>query len=281
MKVDIVTTTYRNTDKLKMCLNSVLEKTKYVDYKWYVWANDPNEEVKKIIHDSIFIDDIRFNNRIEPIFNDNNNGSFSSNNNAAAAEGNSEYILFLNDDITPINESWLMSMVQILDSDPKVGSVGALLLYPDKTIQHCGVMFDSRTNGLPYHIHYRKPPTSFIQVNRYYQAVTAACMLVRRKDFEMLGGFDERYSYGYEDIHYCLRLRHDLGKNSVYCAAAQLFHHEGISGKFKQHPNLKNNIKVFRESWATKIFNDHQFYLQNPNYMVYRNKQIINADAGE
>ena len=42
-KIDIITTTYRNTDKLRLCLSSVVENTKYVDYKWYVWVNDPNE----------------------------------------------------------------------------------------------------------------------------------------------------------------------------------------------------------------------------------------------
>lgn len=274
-KVDIVTTTYRNAEKLELCLNSVTEKTKFVDYKWYVWANDPNDEIREVIHNSMFIDNIQFNDHIEPIFNDTNDGSFSSNNNEAAAEGDSEYILFLNDDIEPVNEGWLHSMVNILDTDPKVGAVGALLLYPNKLVQHCGVMFDPRTNGLPYHIFYKKPVTQFMQVNRYYQAITGACMLVRRDDFESLGGFDESFIYGYEDIDLCLRLKHEKEKSSVYCAAAQLVHHEGVSGTFKDHPHLKNNMKVFREKWGDKIFNDHQFYLQTPNFMVYKSKQPV------
>lgn len=276
MSVDIITTTYRNVDKLKICLESVTENTKYVDYKWYVWANDPDEEVKKAIHDAMFIDDILFNDRIEPIFNDDNDGSFSSNNNEAASEGDSKYILFMNDDVEPLNESWLMSMVQILDTDPKAGTVGSLLMYPDKKlVQHCGVMFDQRTNGLPFHIFYRQPFNKFMQISRYYQAVTAACMLVRREDFEKLGGFNQDFIYGYEDTDLCLRLKHELGKNSIYCAQAQLVHHEGISGKFKEHPNLKGNIKLFRDKWGSKIFNDHQFYLQNPGFMVYKNKQVV------
>ncbi len=272
-KVDIVTTTYRNVDKLKICLNSVIEKTKFVDYKWYVWANDPNEEVKQAIHDSMFIDDILFNDHIEPIYNDNNDGSFSSNNNEAAAEGDSEYILFMNDDIEPLNDAWLLNMTRILDTDPKVGAVGALLLYPDKKlVQHCGVMFDERTNGLPYHIFYQRPPNRFMLANRYYQSVTAACMLVRRNAFEELGGFDERYIYGYEDVDLCLKMKHKLKLHSVYCAEAQLIHHEGISGTFKEHPHLKNNMKIFREEWRDKIYNDHQFYLRDANFMVYKSK---------
>jgi len=268
-KVDIVTTTYRNTEKLKICISSVLEKTNHVDYKWYLWCNDPNDDVKEVVHSSLFIDDIMFTDRVIPIYNDNNDGSFSSNNNEAASEGNSEYILFMNDDIEPLNDEWLVNMINILDIDQTIGAVGAMLLYPNKLIQHVGVMFDERTNGLPYHIFYQKPPTDFVIKNRYYQAVTAACMLVRRSDFESLGGFDEEYFYGYEDIDLCLKLTHMLNRKIVYCAGARLIHHEGISGTFKKHPRLKDNIKKFRNTWKKKIFNDHSFYLSNPNFMIY------------
>lgn len=279
-KTSIVTTTYRNADKLKICLSSVIEKTKFVDYNWVVWANDPNDEIKKIIHDAMFVKDIKFTDRIEPIFNDNNDGTFSSNNNEAAAESDSEYILFLNDDVEPLNEDWLLNMHMILDTDPKVGAVGALLLYPGgKLVQHSGVMFDQRTNGLPFHIFYKQPLTQFMTTDRYYQAVTAACMLVRRADFNILGGFDTAYKYGYEDTDLCLKLKYNMGKSCVYCSGARLIHHEGISGTFKQHPHLKNNMDTFRARWKDKIFNDHHFYLSNPNFMVYKSKiQQVQSD---
>jgi len=270
-----------SSNKLEIFLKTVVERTKFVDYKLYLLANEPNDKVKEVIHNSMFIDDIQFTDRIEPIFNDNNDGSFSSNNNETAQEGSAPYILFANDDVEPMNENWLMSMVNILDTDPNVGAVGALLLYPNKLVQHCGVMFDQRTNGLPYHIFYQKPVSQFMQVNRYYQAITGACMLVRRSDFEKLGGFNEEYIYGYEDIDLCLKLKQDLEKSSVYCASAQLIHHEGVSGTFKKHPHLKNNMKVFRDKWGDKIFNDHQFYLQTPNFMVYKNKQPLVLDESD
>lgn len=272
-KIDIVTTTYRNVKKLKICIPSIIENTKYVDYKWYLWANDPNDEVKEAIHDSLFVDDIMFTHRVDVIYNDTNDGSFASNNNDAAKEGNGEYILFLNDDIEPLTDTWLYSMTSILDNDPKVGAVGAMLLYPNKLIQHVGVMFDPRTNGLPFHIFYQKPLNQFAMHNRYYQAVTGACLLVRRKDFEMLGGFNTEYFYGYEDIDLCLKLTHSLGKKIVYCASASLIHHEGISGSFKKHPKLQDNIKVFRKQWGNKIFNDHMFYLNNQGYMLYNDRR--------
>lgn len=277
MAVDIITTTYRNVEKLKICLSSVVEKTKYVDYKWYIWANDPSDEVKEAIHDSMFIDGIQFNDRIEPIFNDTNDGSFSSNNNLAAAEGNSEYILFMNDDIEPINDSWLISMTQILDSDPKVDIIGALLMYPDRsTIQHCGVFFSHKTNMLPFHMHYRQQFTKvggFVSIPRYYQAVTAACMLVRRSAFEAVGGFSEEYCYAYEDIQLCLDIKDKTGGRVVYTPGAQLIHHEGISGTHKKHPKLQHNIRTFRANCTNRYFDDLDFYLRDPRFMIYKPKQ--------
>lgn len=274
-KIDIVTTTYPgNTEKLKICLDTVTERTKYVDYKWYLWVNEPNEEIQQIVEDTLYLDGILINDKIEPIFNDNNDGSFSSNNNEAAAEGDGDYILFLNDDIEPINESWLLNMTQILDTDDKVGAVGSLLLYPDKkTVQHCGVMFSERTNNLPFHMYYRQPLSQFMAVPRYYQAVTGACMLVRRSEFEQLGGFSEDFYYGFEDVALCLDYKKILGKRCVYTPGAQLIHHEGISGSFKQHPKLQENIKILRERYEGKFFNDEAFYLRDPKFMEYKIKQ--------
>ena len=269
-EVDIISTTYRNVDKLKICLSSVVEKTKFVNYKWYVMANDPSEEVKQVIHDSIFIDGIQFTNRIEPIYNDNNDGSFSSNNNELVAEGDSPYILFLNDDVEPLNNSWLLSMKQILDSDFKVGAVGSLLVYPDrKTIQHCGVFFSQKTDNLPFHLHYRRPITEFVKYDRYYQAVTAACMLVRREDFETLGGFDEDFYYGFEDAHLCLRIQAELSKKVVYCGSSFLVHHEGVSGSFRNHPKLQQNIEAFRNKADGLYYDDLAFYMNDPKFMLY------------
>lgn len=272
-EIDILTPTYRNHQKLSIYLRTLVERTKYVDYKLHLLANDPNEEIKKTIQDAIFLDEIPFTDRINPIFSDDNDGNFSSYNNYLAQQGTAPYILLANDDIEPLHDTWLLNMKQILDKDPKLGAVGALLLYPGREkIQHCGVFFSRKTNNLPFHMFYKQPVKkvgSFISVPRIYQAVTGACMLVRREDFENLGGLNEDYNWGFEDVDLCLRIKKRFGRKSLYTPQTQLIHHEGISGTFKEHPHLKNNIEVFRKECDGLWQDDYDFYLGVKNFMIY------------
>jgi GT2 family glycosyltransferase len=253
-----------------------MEHTKYVDYKLLLMANEPDEQTKKIMQEAQCLDGWLFNDRIDAWYNDTNTGSFSSNNNELAQEAQGKYLCFLNDDCYPIaeNENWLYSMVQVLETDETVGAVGALLLYPNKTIQHCGVFFSQRTNNLPFHLHYKQPidkVAGFIGQYRYYQAITAACMLVRRDDFLALGGFDEGYFYMYEDIDLCLKFKTQLNKRCIYCPEAVLVHNEGISGTNK-NPKIEHNIRLFKDKWGGKYFDDLMFYQTVNNYMVYKKK---------
>jgi len=274
--IDICITTYRNAEKLKLCLSTLVERTKFVDYKIYILANDPNDEVKKIIHDAMYIDGILFNDRIIPIFNDNNDGSFSSNNNILTEEGDGKYILFLNDDTMPLRDDWLLNMLKILESNEKIGVVGSLLLYPDqKTIQHCGVFFSNRTNNLPYHMYYRQTISdvgNFVSQYRYYQAITGACMLVRREDFINIGGFSLNYFYMYEDIQLCLDIKAKLNKNCIYCPESILVHDEGISKDGRLNSKFKENIDIFKKQCTGLYYNDLEFYLSNSNHMIYKGK---------
>jgi GT2 family glycosyltransferase len=274
-QVSIITTTYRSHIKLNRCLNTVRENTKYVDYKHYVWCNDPDDKVKGIIHDALYIGNTPYNDRVVPVYNDSNSGTFSSNNNELVNEAEGKYILLLNDDTEPLIDSWLYGMVRVLESDLSVGAVGALLLYPDRKVQHCGVFFSARTNDLPFHLYYRQPldrVQGFVSQYRYYQAVTAACLLMRKEDYLAVGGLSTDFSYGFEDVDLCLKLKIQLKKSCVYCPDAQLIHNEGCSGTFKSHPHLQDNIAAFRKNCTGKYFHDELFYLSNPNYMLYRPK---------
>ncbi len=120
-------------------------------------------------------------------------------------------------------KGWLEPLVQILDNDGPVAAVGSKLLFPDGTIQHAGVIVvDDKKDSIPlcpWHVHYRQPGhLAAANQAKTYQALTAASLLVRKKAFEDLLGFDEEYWNGYEDVDLCFKLR---GKGLEACIPAR------------------------------------------------------------
>jgi len=109
-----------------------------------------------------------------------------------------------------------------------VGAVGAMLLYPDWTVQHAGVVLGCR--GTADHVSRNAPANSdgyegSLSCAREVSAVTAACMMLSRSAFERAGGFSEEYSTAYQDVDLCLRLR-SLGFRNIFTPHARFFHFE-------------------------------------------------------
>jgi GT2 family glycosyltransferase len=147
---------------------------------------------------------------------------------AAAATG--EHLLFLNNDTEILDRDWLEQLLRV-GADPRVGAVGATLLYPDRTIQHAGML--PRADGVWVHP-YRGRPANEPGTNgelrgpRSVSAVTAACLLMRRDLFREIGGFDEQYPVMYNDVDLCARLR-ARGLLVVVTPHARLIHYESLS----------------------------------------------------
>jgi GT2 family glycosyltransferase len=147
------------------------------------------------------------------------NHSFSNSNNYGVAKSAGDYVLFLNNDVR-LSEDVLGSLARHL-SCPEVGVVG-IGLEDDvpapgledpeghRPIQHLGVHVALAPG--PYAIHafesrYSSEWEGLDRAAMRSPAVTGAVMAMRREVFEDLGGFDERYYYGYEDVDLCLRAR--------------------------------------------------------------------------
>ena len=156
--------------------------------------------------------------------------SYAHINNQAALQADTEFVLFLNDDMSVIEPRWLSQMVGWARL-PGVGAVGARLLFPDGSVQHGGVVLGLRKGltafrGLP-----GDDPgyLDLAKLTRDCSAVTAAAMLTPRDLFLELGGFDEEaFAISYNDVDYCLRLG-DAGHRVVYCGEAELYHHQGLT----------------------------------------------------
>ena len=166
---------------------------------------------------------------------------------AHAARG--KYLVFLNNDTIP-KPGWLEPLIQEVYSHDDVAVVGSKLLYPDNSIQHAGVVI-SRLYRTPYHL-FLGVPESLPAVNtrKEFQAVTAACMLVRKEPFEAVGGFDEGFVNGFEDVDLCLKIRH-LGKKVVYQPKSCLYHLESQTPGRKTHDeaNAKRLLARWEDEW--------------------------------
>jgi len=175
---------------------------------------------------------------------------------ARAASG--KYLLFLNNDTVP-QPDWLEPLIKVLEDDSSVAAAGSKLLYPDGTIQHAGVMMvDNRAGNDPLcgeHI-WRGRPGDLPEANQpyRYQALTAACLLVRRTAFEVVQGFDEGYWNGYEDVDLCFKLGRQ-GWKLVYQPQSVVIHHESKSGP-ERFSRVAGNIERLHRTWLGRITPD-------------------------
>lgn len=251
---------------LKKCLKSIFNKTDYINYEILLIDNESSE--KETLR---YLENLKNNQKIKIIkyekpFN------FSAINNYAVEKSSGEYILFLNNDIEVINREWLTSMIEHIQRDD-IGAVGAKLFFPNDTIQHAGVVMGLGIAGHAFRHFLRKSEGLFGQLNvlKNYSAVTAACMMVKKKTFVDLGGFNEKdLPIAYNDVDLCLRMR-EKGYLIVYTPYAQLYHYESLSRgndndlKNKNPEKYKRVIserKYMAKKWKKYIKNDPYY---NPN----------------
>lgn len=179
--------------------------------------------------------------------------------NQGAKIARGDYLVFLNNDTEP-QPGWLEALLTRAQ-DERVGIVGAKLLFPDGRIQHAGFAGAndpaSRAGVSLYHIYYHMPgELEASNRTRDLQAVTGACMLIMKPLFDMIGGFNEIYYNGCEDIDLCFRVR-SLGYRVVYEPKSVLVHYESVSGP-ERFRKTSDNVILFNSYWSGRIKPDDQ-----------------------
>jgi GT2 family glycosyltransferase len=191
--------------------------------------------------------------------------NFSELNNAAARIAAGDYLCFLNNDVEPIDGDWLKRMVARAMGE-QTGAVGAMLLYPGGRIQHAGVAVG--VGGAAGHLQKGVMPQeqrfwTWHRVTREVSAVTAAVMVIRKRKFFEVGGFDaESFPVAFNDVDLCLRLK-EAGYRNLYVAEARLIHRESESrGDDRNRRNVERysrELSALQERWKTTNIVDRHF----------------------
>ncbi|MFS6819078.1 glycosyltransferase [Synechococcus lacustris Tous-12m] len=184
--------------------------------------------------------------------------NFSAKVNAGIAAATTEIVVLLNDDLQPLTTRSIAALLSPL-SDPKVGVVGAQLLFPDGSLQHAGVI-----TGLarpPFHArHGIKVNNQRLQLwlngLREVSAIVGAVMAFKRSQWAMLKGFDESFAVEFNDTDFCLRAR-DNGCLIIYQGASLFMHLEKASRSQNGFAlSINNERGLFFERWHKKLKSD-------------------------
>lgn len=222
-KVSIVILSKDNPKVLEQCISSIREKTDYDNMEIIVVDNGSLEENKLKVE--ALSEKYEFTYICEPMeFN------FSAMCNIGAKAATGKYLLLLNDDMEVIESGWLKRMAGQAAVEG-VGAVGAKLWYPDSLkIQHAGIT--NLSIGPAHKLVTSEDDRMYYDGRNYftfnYLAVTGACLLIRKKLYDELGGMDESMPVAYNDVEFCFRL-HQKGYRNVLRNDCILFHHESLS----------------------------------------------------
>lgn len=271
--VSIIIPNKDHIDDLKRCIDSILEKSTYDNFEIVVVENNSTEDKT-----FSYYEQIEENNKITVVTYEPGQGegfNYSKVNNFGVKNSRGEYVLFLNNDTEVITVNWIEEMLMYAQRQD-VACVGAKLYYPDKTIQHAGVVLGLGAHRTAGHSHYMQHRENLGYMGRlcYTQdvsAVTAACLLVKRSVYDEVGGLGEDFAISLNDIDFCLKAR-EKGYLNVFTPFAELYHYESASrGSDLSGANLERYNKeseYFRNKWAEVLEKGDPYY--NPNFSLDR-----------
>lgn len=273
-KVSILIPNCDHRADLERCLESVLFLTDYENYEILILENNSTQDGIFAYYQEIEQGRYRLWQEKHGIdirilwwkreFN------YSAINNYGAAQAAGELLVLLNNDTKVIQGNWLKVMAQYALRE-NTGAVGACLLYPNKTVQHAGIIVGIGPDGTAVHqnagvVFEERGEGCGIHHVQNCSAVTGACLMVKKKLYETAGGLDEELVVAYNDVDFCLKLR-KRGLLNVYVPKALLFHYESVSrgrdDKGEGRRRFLKEAKRFKEKWKDLLEAGDPYY--NPN----------------
>ena len=285
-KVSIVIPSRDHEEDLRRCITSILDKSTYDNFEIIIVENGTSEEAALRYYSELLSGP--YKDRIRIIDADRDGADFdpavrgaaqpfnySRINNLGVQKASGDYILLLNNDTQVISVNWIEELLMYAQR-PDVAAVGGKLYYPDKTIQHAGIVIGLGAHRTAGHTHYRQRRENLGYMGRlcYAQnvsAVTGACLMVKKALFEEAGGLDESFAVSLNDVDLCLKLR-EMGYLNVFTPFSELFHYESVSrglddaGEKAQRYNEES--EHFRTKWKEVLEKGDPYY--NPNFTLDR-----------
>jgi GT2 family glycosyltransferase len=208
--------------------------------------------------------------------------NYSKLNNFGTGFARGDYFVLLNNDIEIITPDWLEGMLANCQRK-NVGIVGAKLYYPDDTVQHAGIVvgIGGHVRGIAANMFVGLPRSrsgyfhkASLQMN--YSAVTAACMMVSRKVYEQVNGFEEQLTVAFNDVDFCLKVR-KAGYLIVYDPQVEAYHYEsksrGQEDTKEKVERFQREIEYMRSHWIGILKDGDPYY--NPNFShIYTNYSL-------
>lgn len=275
--VSIIIPNRNGLKHLERLAKSLRENTKYPDYEIIIVDNASADGSLEFLEKNGADLPLR-------IIRNKENVSFSRGCNQGAEMAKGDLLVFMNNDIRVL-PGWLENMVDCyLRNIDEAGSIGAKLIYPEKErfklsnrIQHIGIKFEFDSDDgfyRPYNFGMGESVSDY-EKETDYPALTAALLMVPKDRFEEVGGFDEKYFYGYEDVDLGLKL-HKTGYRNISCPKVCAFHYEFGTQKKDRDDEVAErrrlNMEIFKKRWhlflARKIFEDR---LESRNFYCEEN----------
>jgi len=267
--VSIIIPTKDHIEDLDKCIQSIEKRATYKNIEYIIIENNSEKEETFEYYEKLKKENPRVKLVVwEKEFN------YSRINNFGVQYARGEYLLFLNNDTEIINENVIEEMLGYCMRDD-VGIVGARLYYEDDTVQHAGVVVG--LGGVAGHAFVgaaKDDPGYFrrIFVAQDYSAVTAACLMSKRKVFDKVKGFEETLAVAFNDIDFCMKVR-KAGYLIVYNPYVELHHYEsksrGLEDTEEKIARFQGEIEIFQERWKEFLEEGDPYY--SPNLTLDKN----------
>ncbi len=258
--VSIIIPNKDHIEDLDKCIRSIEEKSTYKNVEYIVIENNSEKKETFEYYDKIQVEFPK----VKVVFWE-REFNYSAINNFGVTFAQGEYLLFLNNDTEIINVDCIEELLGYCMRED-VGIVGAKLFYEDDTVQHAGVIIGM--GGVAGHAFIgagKSDPEYFGRalIAQDYSAVTAACLMTKRKIFDEVEGFEEKLAVAFNDVDFCLKVR-AAGYLVVYNPYAQLHHYEsksrGLEDTEEKVRRFQGEIRTFQYRWADILNEGDPYY---------------------